>query len=100
MRPGLLTADKAQAEWGYYNLGNFYFAAGLYPEAARAYQQALLIDPNDADARYNLELALKKFVRPATIVACPNSAVAQHLPSNRNPTPTSQPRNPHQMGRR
>jgi Ca-activated chloride channel family protein len=43
----------------YYNLGNTMFKAGDLQSAAEAYKRSLLIDPEDQDAKYNLELALK-----------------------------------------
>ncbi|MBN1591945.1 MAG: tetratricopeptide repeat protein [Candidatus Coatesbacteria bacterium] len=41
-----------------YNLGNASLKAGQIDEAIEAYKNALLIDPNDEEARYNLEIAL------------------------------------------
>lgn len=43
-----------------YNLGNAQFRAGDYKSAIEAYKQALRRDPADAQAKYNLELALRK----------------------------------------
>jgi Ca-activated chloride channel family protein len=43
----------------YYNLGNSMFKAGDLQSAAEAYKRSLLIDPEDQDAKYNLELALR-----------------------------------------
>ncbi len=40
-----------------YNLGNAYFQSQKYPEAIFAYIEALKRNPNDEDAKYNLELA-------------------------------------------
>ena len=50
--------DLAAKTW--YNLGNTLFDTGAWPEAVSAYQEALRIDPNDLDAKHNLELALKE----------------------------------------
>ena len=36
-----------------YNLGNAYLRAGRYPEAIKAYENALALDPQDEDAIYN-----------------------------------------------
>lgn len=44
----------------YYNLGNLYFGIGDYELAIEAYQQALLINPDADNARYNLELTLRR----------------------------------------
>jgi len=43
-----------------YNAGNVHFAMENYAEAANAYRQSLLSNPQDADAKHNLELALKR----------------------------------------
>ena len=43
----------------YYNIGNGLFGAGKFQEAVGAYKKTLEINPNDRDAKYNLELALK-----------------------------------------
>ena len=43
-----------------YNLGNAAFTQGDAAAAAEYYRQAIRIDPNQADARHNLELALRK----------------------------------------
>lgn len=50
---------KEQAE-AYYNAGNGLFGSGKYEESAGAYKKTLEIDPGDRDAKYNLELALKR----------------------------------------
>jgi len=43
----------------YYNLGNSLFQTGDIKSAAEAYKRSLLIDPDDEDAKYNLEYALR-----------------------------------------
>lgn len=43
-----------------YNLGNAAFQAGRLTEAVDAYKQAIRLNPGSDDARYNLELALRK----------------------------------------
>jgi tetratricopeptide (TPR) repeat protein len=52
--PRELTADAS------YNLGNARLAAGDAAGAAEAYKQALRAFPGDLDAKYNLELALRR----------------------------------------
>ena len=42
-----------------YNLGNALFRQERYEDAVRQYRRALKADPTDADARRNLELALR-----------------------------------------
>jgi Ca-activated chloride channel family protein len=43
-----------------FNLGNTAFQEGKFDEAAKLFQQAVLLSPDDQDARYNYELALRK----------------------------------------
>lgn len=51
--PGLATD-------AWYNLGNARLAAGDPAAAVEAYKQALLRDPGDAEAKHNLEIALRE----------------------------------------
>lgn len=51
----------------YYNLGNALFRHGKLPESIVAYEQALKLNPNDLDAKYNLEFVrnqLKQNAQP------------------------------------
>lgn len=45
--------------FAYYNIGNSFFKSGDLRSAAEAYKRSLLINPDDMDAKYNLELALR-----------------------------------------
>jgi Ca-activated chloride channel family protein len=56
----LKTADPALAAQAWYNLGNAYFDSQQWPQAIEAYQEALRLRSDDADAKHNLELALQK----------------------------------------
>jgi tetratricopeptide (TPR) repeat protein len=47
------------AAMSYYNLGNSMFKSGDLKGAAEAYKRSLLINPDDEDAKYNLEYAIK-----------------------------------------
>lgn len=51
----VLTQSKA-----YYNMGNALYRAGNLPESILAYTQALKLNPNDEDAKYNLEFVRAK----------------------------------------
>jgi tetratricopeptide (TPR) repeat protein len=42
----------------YYALGNHFLAMERFEDAYRAYRSALLLDPGDQDAKFNLELSL------------------------------------------
>ena len=50
---------ETTSAWSYYNLGNSMFRLGDLRGACEAYKKALFIDPNDQDAKYNLELVMK-----------------------------------------
>jgi tetratricopeptide (TPR) repeat protein len=54
------TRAKLGAET-YYSLGNHYLAQRKFEEAYEAYKSGLLLDPNDQDAKHNLELTLRLF---------------------------------------
>ncbi|MBI3298325.1 MAG: VWA domain-containing protein [Elusimicrobia bacterium] len=51
--------DGVRANDAYYNLGNALFRREKLPEAAEAYKRCLLHNPDDADCRHNLVLALR-----------------------------------------
>lgn len=44
----------------YYNLGNHYYRQDKLREAFEAYRSALIHDPNDEDAKVNLEIVLRR----------------------------------------
>ncbi|AEF98558.1 VWA domain-containing protein [Methylomonas methanica] len=54
------TLKDTQSADGHYNRGNALAKAGQLQEAIQAYQAALKLDPNHADARYNKELLEKQ----------------------------------------
>ena len=58
---GILKTYGESAEI-YYNLGNAYYKAGMVGPSILNYERALLIDPGDADIRFNLQLAKEKSV--------------------------------------
>ncbi|HEX2909025.1 MAG TPA: tetratricopeptide repeat protein [Phototrophicaceae bacterium] len=78
LEQALALADTELTATAYYNLGNVYFEMSHFPQAVQAYQQALLLNPGDADARYNLELALKRIVPPTP----PSGDQPQPTPTN------------------
>lgn len=46
----------------YYNLGNCYYKLGENTQAILNYERSLLLNPGDADARYNLKMAQNQVV--------------------------------------
>jgi len=53
------TADIAVEAQAHYNLGNTYFRMGDYQNAIKSFENSLNINPDDLDAKFNLELARK-----------------------------------------
>lgn len=49
--------DRADS---YYNLGNSLYRSNKYPESIEAYKRTLKLNPDDEDARYNLQMAREK----------------------------------------
>ncbi|MES1244035.1 MAG: tetratricopeptide repeat protein [Acidobacteriota bacterium] len=63
LEPAARVLDKQAPELApgaWYNLGGAQLGAGDSAAAVEAYRQALLRDPGDADAKWNLELALQE----------------------------------------
>ena len=54
------TKDKDILFRSSYNLGNTAYTQGDFSSAAEYYKRAIVYDPKSSDAKYNLELALKK----------------------------------------
>lgn len=52
--------DETLAQASFFNLGNSAYSAQDNANAIAAYTEALLRDPDDQDAKYNLELALQQ----------------------------------------
>jgi len=52
--------DGALKASAFYNLGNAFFKKDKFKEAVEAYKRALTLDPHDARAKWNEEIALQK----------------------------------------
>ena len=50
----------------YYNLGNSYYKSDQIAKAILNYERALLLNPSDADTRFNLEMAKSKTIDKVT----------------------------------
>lgn len=59
LQQSLRAEAEALVQNSFYNLGNTYFQGQQWQEAIDAYVQALLISPDDQQAKINLELALQ-----------------------------------------
>lgn len=56
----LIAEDVLLQSKAYYNIGNTLYRLGRLPESILAYKKALEINPNDMDAKYNLEFVRNK----------------------------------------
>jgi tetratricopeptide (TPR) repeat protein len=54
------TEELELEQQSYFNLGNALYRMGKLPESILAYQQALKLNPDDMDAKYNLEYVRRK----------------------------------------
>lgn len=57
-----ILAEGKESSALYYNLGNCYYKLGENTQAILNYERALLLDPSDGMARYNLKMAEKGIV--------------------------------------
>jgi tetratricopeptide (TPR) repeat protein len=57
---GLSTEKPKDQAATYYNMGNALYRSGKYTESIQAYQKCLDINPDDEDAKYNIEFVRKK----------------------------------------
>jgi Tetratricopeptide repeat len=58
LEQALTRSNDKIAEFIQYNLGNVSYSAKQFEQAIAHYEDALHVDPDDKDAKYNLELAL------------------------------------------
>lgn len=61
--------NQGEAAEVYYNLGNSYYKNKNIAKAVLNYERALLLDPGNADIRFNLEMAHSKTVDKVTPVS-------------------------------
>lgn len=59
------TDDPVLQKQAYFNVGNTLYRLQKLPESILAYKEALKIDPNDEDAKYNLEYVRAKLKQNA-----------------------------------
>ncbi len=68
-----------------YNLGNAHLAAGDPAKAVDAYEQALRMDPGDAAAKFNLEVALRRLEAQRAKAKKPEEAPGGEKQGERQP---------------
>lgn len=81
-------AKKNQSANAYHNLGNAYLQAKEYQKAVEAYKNALRLNPQDDETRYNLAYALQKQEQKPQPKQEPNPQ------NNQDESPKNQPNNP------
>ena len=64
-----LLASQGESVEVYYNLGNSYYKQKNIAKAILCYERALLLDPANADVRFNLDLAKSKTVDKITPIS-------------------------------
>lgn len=90
LQEAIAAGDTALAATAYYNLGNLYFAADGYAAAVAAYRESLLLNPDNDDARYNLELATR-LLNQVTPTAIEMQTDPDDQQANPSVTPTPNP---------
>ena len=60
LQQALLTADDDLTRATLFNQGNSFFETDELAQAVESYKEVLRMDPDDQDAKYNLELALRQ----------------------------------------
>jgi Ca-activated chloride channel homolog len=89
LNQALMSADAALAADAHFALGEVHFRQGRYRLAADAYQKVLLRQPDDEDARYNMELALSLIPTPTQPPA--PTPTDDNIESEQESTPTATP---------
>lgn len=84
----ILRGDEQLKAEAYFNLGNYYFQSQQLDDAINAYRESLLINPDDNNARQNLELALRYLASPT-----PFDDEMKTNPEESQVDPTAQPTN-------
>lgn len=92
LEQAILRGDETVQAQAYYNMGNFYYLSQQPVAAIQAYREALLLNPNDNNARQNLELAMKYDSTPTPVDDEMRTEPEESL-VDPSITPTVQPRN-------
>ncbi|HXF51994.1 MAG TPA: tetratricopeptide repeat protein [Dehalococcoidia bacterium] len=86
LRSVLTTADPALRARAWYNLGNAYVRLGRLLDARAAYREALLLDPGDRDAKFNLELVNRALLEQPTAAQPPSEGAPPGQPAGEDAT--------------
>lgn len=88
IQQSITRGDVETISLAWYNLGNTYYDQFEIENAISAYQEALRANPNNDNARYNLELALARRSLPSpTPIEMQTNPEDQAVDTNATPTP-------------
>ncbi len=87
----LASSDIALFDWTTFNVGNALYEAGDPEQAIEMYKEALRNNPDDMEAKHNLELALAHLPQPPQPPQAPESSQEQPTPE---PAPQQQQQEP------
>jgi tetratricopeptide (TPR) repeat protein len=90
LEQAIAVGDDSIAAHAYYSLGNIHFEDEAYADAIAAYRETLLRQPDDEDARHNLELAMLYLV-PPTPTAMEMKTDPEEGQTDPEATPTNNP---------
>ncbi len=98
MQDAIALADGELRSDSWFNLGNTYFVQEQWEQAVEAYKEALRLDPADAEAKYNLELALRQLNQPTPTPTLTPTPEEEDDSSDEEPTPTPEEESPPDEG--
>jgi Ca-activated chloride channel homolog len=78
----------------YYNLGASFYREREYSRAAEALQAALVVNPDDVDAKHNLELALEELRSQMSVGGAPDEDTPNPTPRQGDGDSEPMPQNP------
>lgn len=91
LRSLIATADPALRARAWYNLGNAYVRLGRLLDARAAYREALLLDPGNRDAKFNLELVNRALFERPTAAQPPPEGTPPGQPADQDAAAAGEP---------